>query len=83
MRIPEWAVTVWEKEAREREERPIGCQLFLLLFGPTIVLFLAESFSSNWGVWFSVTRIIVMVLQLSGSVLVLYITVWSVDKKRL
>jgi hypothetical protein len=83
MKIPEWAVTIGEKAAREKQDREAGCFLFLLLFGPTVALFVIEFFSTNWGVWFFVTRIVVMLLQLCCAVFVLHWAFGSADGNRL
>jgi hypothetical protein len=83
MRIPEWAVTIGEKAAQEKQDREAGCFLFLLLFGPAAALFVLEFFSANWGVWFLVTRIIVMLLQLCCAAFVLYWSVGSPHTDRL
>ena len=83
MRIPEWAVTIGEQAAQQKQDREAGCFLFLLLFGPTVALFVLESFSTNWGVWFLLARIVVMALQLCCAAFVLYWAFGSVPGTRL
>jgi hypothetical protein len=71
--VPEWAVTVWEQQARERENSTLAL-LVAALFAAAFVILVLELVLSGWG-GFSVVRWVAVGLHALVS-LILSLAFW-------
>lgn len=72
--VPDWAVTVWEQQARERENTTLVL-LVVALFAAALVIWVMEFFAGGWGGWFTVLRWVATVAHALVS-LMLSFTFW-------